>query len=85
MEVPQKKGAPVVVSRDEYPRSGTTVEKLAALRAAFTKEGSVTAGNASGINDGAAALVVATEAWAKKNGRKPLAKILGTARPAWTR
>ena len=76
VEVPQKKGAPVVVSRDEYPRAGTTVEKLAALRAAFTKEGSVTAGNASGINDGAAALVVATEAWAKKDGRKPLAKIL---------
>jgi acetyl-CoA C-acetyltransferase len=76
VEVPQKKGAPVVVSRDEYPRAGTTVEKLAALRAAFTKDGTVTAGNASGINDGAAALVVGTEAWAKKNGRKPLAKIL---------
>src|SRR6187549_2201400 len=49
VEVPQKKGAPLVVSRDEYPRAGTTVAKLAALRAAFTKEGSVTAGNASGI------------------------------------
>jgi acetyl-CoA C-acetyltransferase len=76
VEVPQKKGAPVVVSRDEYPRAGTTPEKLAALRTAFTKEGTVTAGNASGINDGAAALVVATESWAKKNGRKPLARIL---------
>jgi len=64
------------MSRDEYPRAGTTVEKLAALRAAFTKEGSVTAGNASGINDGAAALVVATAAWAKKTGRTPLATIL---------
>ena len=74
--VPQKKGAPVVVARDEYPRAGTTVEKLAALRAAFTKEGTVTAGNASGINDGAAALVVATEKWATANGRKPLARIL---------
>jgi acetyl-CoA C-acetyltransferase len=76
VEVPQRKGAPLVVSRDEYPRPGTTVEKLAALRAAFAREGSVTAGNASGINDGAAALVVATSAWAKKNGRTPLATIL---------
>src|SRR3954469_1168265 len=76
VEVPQKKGAPTVVSRDEYPRAGTTAEKLAALKAAFTKEGSVTAGNASGINDGAAAVVIATEAWAKKNGRTPLAKVL---------
>jgi acetyl-CoA C-acetyltransferase len=75
VEVPQKKGAPVVVTRDEYPRAGTTVEKLAALRPAFTKDGSVTAGNASGINDGAAALVVATAAWAKTNGRTPLATI----------
>jgi len=76
VEVPQKKGAPVVVSRDEYPRAGTTVEKLAGLRPAFTKEGSVTAGNSSGINDGAAALVVATETWAKTHGRKPLATVL---------
>jgi acetyl-CoA C-acetyltransferase len=76
VEVPQKKGAPLVVSRDEYPRAGTTVEKLAALKAAFTKDGTVTAGNASGINDGAAALVVTTEAWARKTGRSPLARIL---------
>ena len=76
VEVPQKKGAAVVVSRDEYPRAGTTVEKLAALKAAFAKEGTVTAGNASGINDGAAALVIATESWAKKNGRTPLARIV---------
>ena len=75
VEVPRKKGAPVVVSRDEYPRAGTTAEKLGALRAAFTKDGTVTAGNASGINDGAAALVVATRAWADKNGRAPLATI----------
>jgi acetyl-CoA C-acetyltransferase len=74
--VPQKKGPPVAVARDEYPRAGTTAEKLASLRAAFTKEGTVTAGNASGINDGAAALVVATEKWARENGRKPLARIL---------
>jgi len=76
VHVPQRKGAPIVVSRDEYPRAGTTVDKLAALKTAFTKEGTVTAGNASGINDGAAALVVGTEAWAKKNGRSPLARIL---------
>jgi len=74
--VPQKKGDPVVVSRDEYPRAGTTAEKLAALKAAFTKEGTVTAGNASGINDGAAALVIGTESWARKHGRTPLATVL---------
>ena len=76
VDVPQKKGAPAVVSRDEYPRAGTTVEKLAALRPAFKKDGSVTAGNASGINDGAAALVIGTAAWAEKHGRTPLARIL---------
>ncbi len=76
VDVPQKKGRPLTVSRDEYPRAGTTAEKLAGLKAAFTKDGTVTAGNASGINDGAAALVIATEAWARKNGRKPLARIL---------
>jgi acetyl-CoA C-acetyltransferase len=76
VEVPQKKGASVRMAKDEYPRPGTTAEKLAALKAAFTKEGSVTAGNASGINDGAAALVVAGESWAAKNNRRPLARIL---------
>jgi acetyl-CoA C-acetyltransferase len=76
VEVPQKKGGPIVVARDEYPRAGTTVEKLAALKPAFKKEGSVTAGNASGINDGAAALVIGTVAWAERHGRTPLARIL---------
>ena len=76
VEVPQNKGQPVAISRDEYPRAGTTVEKLAALRAAFTKDGTVTAGNASGINDGAAALVVGTERWATQHGRTPLATVL---------
>jgi len=76
VDVPQKKGPALRVTRDEYPRAGTTAEKLSALRPAFTKEGTVTAGNASGINDGAAALVVSTDAWAKKNGRKGLARIL---------
>jgi acetyl-CoA C-acetyltransferase len=76
VEIPQKKGAPTRVTRDEYPRAGTTAEKLAALKPAFAKDGSVTAGNASGINDGAAALVVATEERAKALGKKPLARIL---------
>jgi acetyl-CoA C-acetyltransferase len=75
VEVPQKKGGSLVVSRDEYPRAGTTVDKLAVLKAAFTKDGSVTAGNASGINDGAAALAIATAAWAKRQGRTPLATV----------
>ena len=76
VEIPQKKGAPIRVERDEYPRAGTTVEKLAALRPAFAKDGTVTAGNASGINDGAAALVVASNDRAGKLGRQPLARIL---------
>ena len=79
VEVPQKKGAAVRVDKDEYPRPGTTREKLAALKPAFQKDGTVTAGNASGINDGAAALVVATEAWASKQGAKPLGRVLGYA------
>jgi acetyl-CoA C-acetyltransferase len=74
--VPQKKGDPVVVDTDEYPRAGTTVDKLAALKPAFKKDGTVTAGNASGINDGAAALVVTTAKKAQDIGRKPLARIL---------
>jgi acetyl-CoA C-acetyltransferase len=77
--IPQKKGDPVAFDTDEYPRAGTTVDKLAALRPAFKKEGTVTAGNASGINDGAAAVVVATAERAAALGRKPLAKILSFA------
>ena len=75
--VPQRKGAPVQVDTDEYPRKDTTAEKLAALKPAFRKDGTVTAGNASGINDGAAALVVTTGKKARDLGRKPLARILG--------
>jgi acetyl-CoA C-acetyltransferase len=74
--IPQKKGDPIKVDTDEYPRSGTTAEKLAALKPAFKKDGSVTAGNASGINDGAAALVVTTSEKAKSVGARPLARIL---------
>ena len=76
VDVPQRKGPPVRVTKDEYPRAGTTAETLAALRPAFAKDGTVTAGNASGINDGAAALVIATAKKADELGRKPLARIL---------
>ena len=73
VEVPQRKGEPVVVSQDEGIRPGTTAEKLSHLRPAFKKDGSVTAGNASGINDGAAAMLVMTEEKAKALGVKPIA------------
>jgi acetyl-CoA C-acetyltransferase len=76
VEVPQRKGPPVKVAKDEYPRAGTTADTLAALKPAFSKAGSVTAGSASGINDGAAAVVVATEKEARELGRKPLARVL---------
>jgi acetyl-CoA C-acetyltransferase len=79
VEIPQKKGDPLRFDTDEYPRAGTTAEKLAALRPAFKKDGSVTAGNASGINDGAAALVVTTAARATQLGRRPLARIVSYA------
>jgi acetyl-CoA C-acetyltransferase len=69
----------VVVEQDEYIRAGTTVEALAKLRPAFSKDGTVTAGNASGINDGAAALVLMTEAEAQKRGLTPLARIASWA------
>jgi acetyl-CoA C-acetyltransferase len=77
--VPQKKGDPVPFTTDEYPRAGTTAEKLSALRAAFKKEGSVTAGNASGINDGAAAVIVASAHRAAALGRDPIARIVSWA------
>jgi acetyl-CoA C-acetyltransferase len=76
VDVPQRKGAPLHVARDEYPRAGTTVEKLSALKPAFARNGTVTAGNSSGINDGAAALVIASEKKARELGRAPLARIL---------
>jgi len=79
VHVPQKRGDALSVATDEYPRAGTTVEKLAALKPAFRKDGSVTAGNASGINDGAAALVVTSAARADSLGAAPLARILSYA------
>jgi len=73
--IPQKKGNPIVFETDEHPRPSTTGEALAALRPAFKKEGSVTAGNASGINDGAAALVVMSAEKANALGLEPMARI----------
>lgn len=77
--IPQKKGDPIRFDKDEYPRAGTTAEKLAALKAAFKKDGCVTAGNASGINDGAAAVIVSTAERASTLGKTPLARILSYA------
>jgi acetyl-CoA C-acetyltransferase len=79
VEVTQRKGGFVRIDRDEYPRPKTTEEKLAALKPAFAREGTVTAGNASGINDGAAALVVATQKKAQVLGTTPLARIVSYA------
>lgn len=74
--IPQRKGDPIVFDTDEFPRFGTTVEKLAKLRPAFKKDGTVTAGNASGINDGAAAVVVMSAEKAAELGLEPMAKIV---------
>jgi acetyl-CoA C-acetyltransferase len=79
VSVPAKKGDSVRVDTDEYPRSGTTVERLAALKPAFKKDGTVTAGNASGINDGAAALVVSSIDRPQGSAHEPIAKVLGYA------
>ena len=76
VEVPQRKGDPILVDADEHPRSGTTAEKLSKLRGINGPELTVTAGNASGVNDGAAAMIIASEAGAKDNGLKPLARIV---------
>ena len=77
--IPQKKGDPKLFDTDEHPRLGATVDQLAKLRPAFKKDGTVTAGNASGINDGAAALVLCAADKAKELGLKPLARIVGHA------
>ena len=75
IEIPSRKGPPTVFDTDEYPKHGTTVETLAGLKPAFDKEGSVTAGNASGLNDGAAAVLMMSAGKAAQLGLKPLAKI----------
>jgi acetyl-CoA C-acetyltransferase len=77
--IPQRKAEPVVFATDEYPKKGTTAEKLAGLRPAFKKDGTVTAGNASGINDGAAAVVVMSRKKADELGLQPLVTIKGNA------
>lgn len=79
IHLPQRKGDPIVFDTDEYPKKGTTAEKLGGLRPAFKKDGSVTAGNASGINDGAAALVVMSREKADALGLKPLVVIKANA------
>ena len=77
--IPQSKGAPVLVEADEHPRAGTTFETLAKLPTPFRRDGTVTAGNASGINDGAAALLIASDAAVKRYGLRPMARVLGAA------
>jgi len=79
VRIPQKKGDAITVDTDEYPRPGTTAEKLAALKPAFKKDGSVTAGNASGINDGAAFFVLADATVAAAAGHKPMARLVSYA------
>lgn len=87
VEIPQKKGAPLVIDRDEPIRADTTAESLAKLKPVFKDDGTVTAGNAPGMNDGAAALVVASEEAVEKHGLKPMARIVAQAvsglEPEW--
>ncbi|HSQ26701.1 MAG TPA: acetyl-CoA C-acetyltransferase [Anaerolineales bacterium] len=79
VSIPQRKGEPIIVDTDERPRRDTSLENLARLKPAFRKNGSVTAGNSSGLNDGAAAVLLASEEKAHKLGMKPLAKIITSA------
>jgi acetyl-CoA acyltransferase len=77
--IPKRKGDPVVVDKDEHPRGDTTIEQLAKLPTPFRKDGTVTAGNASGVNDGSAALIVASEEAVRKFGLEPIARVVGGA------
>jgi acetyl-CoA C-acetyltransferase len=79
VEIPQKKGDPIIVDTDEFPRFGSTIEGLSKLKPAFKKDGTVTAGNASGINDGAAAIVLMSKEKADELGLRPLAAIVSFA------
>jgi acetyl-CoA C-acetyltransferase len=87
VEIPQKKGDPIVIKTDESPREDTTLEVLSKLRPAFKKDGTVTAGNAPSTNDGAAALVVTSESTAARLGKQPMARIVAQAvsgvEPKW--
>ncbi len=82
VEVPGGKGGPVLVDRDEHPRPDTSIEQLAKLKTPFRHNGTVTAGNASGVNDGAAAIIIASEQAVKEHGLTPRARILGMASAA---
>jgi 3-oxoadipyl-CoA thiolase len=82
VEVPNGKNPPVLVDRDEHPRPDTTIEQLAKLKTPFRNPGTVTAGNASGVNDGAAAMIVASEDAVKQHGLTPRARVLGMASAA---
>ncbi|SFK05469.1 3-oxoadipyl-CoA thiolase [Celeribacter neptunius] len=77
--IPQRKGDPIVVSEDEHPRPSTTIEALAKLKTFVKADGTITAGNSSGVNDGAAALILASKEAAEKHGLTPIAKVLGGA------
>jgi acetyl-CoA acyltransferase len=77
--IPRRKGDPVVVDTDEHPRGDTTLEQLARLPTPFRRDGTVTAGNASGVNDGAAALIVASEEAMRRYGLEPIARVVGGA------
>ena len=79
VSIPQRKGDPIVIAADEHPRAGTTAESLARLRPVFKKDGTVTAGNSSGINDGAAALLVVSSEAGKTLGLEPMARVVGGA------
>ena len=79
VSIPQRRGDPIVVTADEHPRPDVTLDGLGKLKPVFRKDGSVTAGNASGINDGAGAMIVASEAAAKANGLEPKARIVAMA------
>jgi 3-oxoadipyl-CoA thiolase len=79
VEAPSGKAGPIIVDKDEHPRPETTMEQLAKLRAAFRTPGTVTAGNASGVNDGAAAMIVASAEAMKRHGLTPRARVLGMA------
>lgn len=82
VSIPQRKGDPIIFDTDEFPRKGVSIDKLAALKPAFKKDGTVTAGNASGINDGAAMLVIMSGEKAAQLGIKPLARIISYANAA---
>ncbi|HEY1383343.1 MAG TPA: 3-oxoadipyl-CoA thiolase [Dongiaceae bacterium] len=79
VSIPRRKGAPVVVDKDEHPRADTSLEALAALPTPFRNNGTITAGNASGVNDGAAALILASAEAARRHGLAPIARVLGGA------